>query len=104
MIALWILQYYVFLIKNKLKVTYHVLTIWNHNHKLGIMIPYHSPEVLNGVQKGMLGDDEFIALVITLQNQRQDKKPYKIKDKKNKSWHRTRQRNMFYVKVVYFKC
>lgn len=38
------------------------------------MIPYHSPEVLNGVQKGMLGDDKFIALVVTLQNQRQDKR------------------------------
>lgn len=32
------------------------------------MVPYHPPEILDGVEKGMLGDDEFIALIITLQN------------------------------------
>lgn len=74
MVGFWLLQCYVFLVRNEPKGTYHVLTIWNHHHQLGIMIPYHSPEVLNGVQKGMLGDDKFIALVITLQNQRQDKR------------------------------
>jgi hypothetical protein len=60
--------------KGTKKMTYHVLTIWNHNHQLGIMIPYHSPEVLDGVQQGMLGDDEFIALVIALQKQRHERR------------------------------
>jgi hypothetical protein len=39
------------------------------------MIPYHSPEILDGMEKGMLGDDEFIALVVSLQNRRKDKGP-----------------------------
>lgn len=53
---------------------YHVLTIWKHNNQLGVMVPYHPPEILDGVEKGMLGDDEFIALIIALHNQREDRK------------------------------
>lgn len=54
--------------------TYHVLTIWKHNDQLGVMVPDHPPEILDGMEKGMLGDDEFIALIITLQNQREHRK------------------------------
>lgn len=50
--------------------TYHILTIRNHDHQLGIMVPYHSPEILDSVEEGMLSDDEFIALIITLQSQK----------------------------------
>lgn len=54
--------------------TYHVLTIRKHNYQLGIMVPYHPPEILDGMKKRMLGDDEFIALIVTLQKQTEDTK------------------------------
>lgn len=52
---------------------YHVLTIRKHNYQLGIMVPYHPPEILDGMEKRMLGDDEFIALIVTLRNQKKDR-------------------------------
>lgn len=45
---------------------YHVLTIRKHNYQLGVMVPYHPPEILDGMEERMLGDDEFIALIVTL--------------------------------------
>lgn len=38
------------------------------------MVPYHPPEILDGMKERMLGDDEFVALIVTLQNQREDTK------------------------------
>ena len=38
------------------------------------MVPYHPPEILDGVEKRMLGDDEFIALIVTLRNKKEDRK------------------------------
>lgn len=62
----WLLCLDNFPVRKVPKVTYHVLTIWKHNNQLGIMVPYHPPEILDGMEKRMLGDDEFIALIITL--------------------------------------
>lgn len=52
------------------------MAIRNHHHQLGIMVPYHPPEILDGMEERVLGNDEFIALVIALQNQREDKKQH----------------------------
>lgn len=34
------------------------------------MVPYHPPEIFDGVEKGMLCDDKFVALIITLHSQK----------------------------------
>lgn len=35
------------------------------------MVPYHPPEIFDGVEKGMLRDDKFVALIITLHNEKE---------------------------------
>lgn len=38
-----------------------------HDNDLCIMVPDHSPEIFCGVGQRMLGNDEFITTVVTLQ-------------------------------------
>ena len=54
--------------------THQALVVRQHDNDLCIVVPNHPPEILDGVEKRMLGDDEFIALIITLHIQREDRK------------------------------
>lgn len=51
--------------------TYQALVVWQHDNDLRIVIPDHSPEVLSCVGQRVLGDDELVAPVVTLTQQRQ---------------------------------
>lgn len=41
-----------------------------HDDSLGVMVPDHSPEVFSGVGQRMLGNDELLTVVVTLQEVR----------------------------------
>lgn len=49
--------------------TDRALCIWQRNDNLSIMVPDHPPKVLYGVGQGSLCDDEFTALMVTLQTE-----------------------------------
>lgn len=51
-------------------VSYQSMVGRQHNYNLCIVVPDHSPEVFCCVGKRMLGNDEFITLVVTLKKKR----------------------------------
>lgn len=51
-------------------VSYQSMVGRQHNNNLCIVVPDHSPEVFCCVGKRMLGNDEFITLVVTLKKKK----------------------------------
>lgn len=41
-----------------------------HHYNLCVVVPDHSPEVFRGVGQRMLGNNEFVTLVVTLERQK----------------------------------
>lgn len=51
-------------------VSYQSMVGGQHNYNLCVVVPDHSPEVFCGVGQRMLGNDEFITLVVTLKKKK----------------------------------